>query len=174
MSINSLAGMKSKRFPKNKRTRISLIIQEGYLKSIFPDSRVKRVREESLTWEGEVTPSSLSRKYLLKLVYKRNNGVQVYIAEPKLELAKGEKFLPHVYSTPKQRLCLYLPSENSWNISKLYVKTLIPWACEWLFHYEIWLGSGVWHGGGKHIESESEKSKEQEENRNESRKEKVI
>ena len=28
--------------------------------------------------------------------------------------------------------------------------TIVPWACEWLLHYEIWLATGEWHGGGEH------------------------
>jgi hypothetical protein len=33
-------------------------------------------------------------------------------------LAKGEEFLPHVYSTPEQQLCLYYPDYNEWGTSK--------------------------------------------------------
>jgi hypothetical protein len=29
-----------------------------------------------------------------------------------------------------------------------YVQSLIPWACEWLCHYELWVSTGIWHGGG--------------------------
>src|SRR5690606_39815126 len=60
-----------------------------------------------------------------------------------------KKLLPHVYSTPKQQLCLYYPKEKEWNTGMYYVHTLIPWACEWLCHYELWVSTGIWHGGGK-------------------------
>jgi hypothetical protein len=26
--------------------------------------------------------------------------------------------------------------------------TIVPWLISWLVFYEIWLVSGVWHGGG--------------------------
>jgi hypothetical protein len=26
--------------------------------------------------------------------------------------------------------------------------TLVPWASEWLFDYELWLATGEWYGGG--------------------------
>jgi len=26
--------------------------------------------------------------------------------------------------------------------------TIIAWASEWLFFYELWLATGEWHGGG--------------------------
>jgi hypothetical protein len=24
----------------------------------------------------------------------------------------------------------------------------VPWTCEWLFHFESWLFTGEWEGGG--------------------------
>ena len=31
----------------------------------------------------------------------------------------------------------------------LIADTIVPWTCEWLIHYEIWLATGEWHGGGE-------------------------
>ena len=50
-----------------------------------------------------------------------------------------------------------LPSGKEWDTGMYYVKTLIPWACEWLNHYELWVSTGTWHGGGIHHETEAEK-----------------
>lgn len=141
-------------------SRISLIHQAGALKSYFPESKIMRRGEAELKWIGTVTPSPLSSDYILKLHYKISKGAKVYVIDPKpLRLAKGEEFLPHVYSTPEQQLCLYYPDYNEWGTSKYYVKTLIPWACEWLIHYECWVVTGTWHGGGIHIDLEENKSK---------------
>ncbi|MCX7648982.1 MAG: hypothetical protein N2050_00325 [Flavobacteriales bacterium] len=141
-----------------KNNKISLIVQEGALKNMFPDGIIKRFREESLTWTCSITPSPLSNTYKLKLSYQRNRGVDVFVMEPKpLALAEGKNFLPHVYSTPEQRLCLYYPKAREWNESMLFTKTIIPWACEWLCHYELWVCTGIWHGGGIHHETEAEK-----------------
>ena len=30
----------------------------------------------------------------------------------------------------------------------LIAETIVPWASEWLFYYEIWKGTGEWYGGG--------------------------
>jgi len=27
--------------------------------------------------------------------------------------------------------------------------TILPWAAEWLAHYEIWFATGTWYGGGE-------------------------
>ena len=34
--------------------------------------------------------------------------------------------------------------------SLVFADTLVPWTIEWLFHYEIWLATGTWCGGGEH------------------------
>ncbi|OJJ21182.1 hypothetical protein BKI52_11485 [marine bacterium AO1-C] len=131
--------------------RISLIKQEGALKSCFPNSRIMRKGEKELVWIHTLHPTPLSNYYKVKLHYKKGGGVSVYIVEPyPLPLAKGEVTLPHVYSVDEQRLCLYYPKSNEWNLSKFFVKTLIPWTSEWLVHYELWLKNGEWLGGGIH------------------------
>ena len=134
--------------------RVSLIKQEGALRSYFPESEIKRSGEQRLIWTYVLTPSPLSMSYKVKLVYAWGDGVNFYVVEPKLDLPKGETKLKHAYSTIKQRLCLYFPNGKEWNAGKLYVKTIIPWASEWLYHYEIWVATGTWHGGGIHFSGE--------------------
>ncbi len=128
---------------------MSLIHQAGALKSYFPDSVIIQRGEVELKWTCTIIPTPLSAAYTLHLHYQQAKGVKVYVLEPKpLALAPGEKGLPHVYSTDEQELCLYYPKDNEWTPAMLYVHTLIPWACEWLLHYEIWVATGEWKGGG--------------------------
>jgi hypothetical protein len=144
--------------------RIPLIHQEGALKSYFPGSHIVRRRDYELTWIHIITPSPLSASYKLELHYAEGEGAKVYVLEPKpLDLAPGERMLPHVYSTSEQRLCLYYPDGTQWNTGMFYVRTLIPWACEWLCHYELWVGTGEWHGGGVGHQSEAEKQADENE-----------
>jgi len=128
--------------------RIPLINQAGTLKSYFPGSKIIRRGENELIWLGDITPTPLSETYRVKLHYKRGAFINVFVIDRTLKLAKGTTKLPHVYSTTKQQLCLYYPKDNEWHAGMCYVKSLIPWASEWLYHYEIWVGSGEWHGGG--------------------------
>ena len=128
--------------------RISLIHQAGALRSYFPASEIIRKGENELIWIGELKPTPLSQTYTVKLHYKRNAYVKVFVIGQTLELAKGKTKLPHVYSTPLQQLCLYYPKNDEWHTGMFYVKSLLPWASEWLYHYEFWVGTGVWHGGG--------------------------
>jgi hypothetical protein len=129
-------------------SRISLIHQAGALKSYFPASEIVRKGEDELIWIGNITPTPLSETYRVKLHYKMGAFINVSVIDRKLKLAEGATKLPHVYSTPRQQLCLYYPKDNEWHNGMYYVKSLIPWASEWLYHYEIWVGSGQWHGGG--------------------------
>jgi hypothetical protein len=145
---------------KRKNKRVSLIIQEGKLKSVYPDSKISRNRENSLKWVGVLIPTPLSQEYEVKLVYRVNKGVDVYITNPKeLKRFKNKKSLPHVYSTEEQKLCLYYPKFREWSVEQLYIDSIIPWTSEWLMHYEIWLSTGVWSGGGKHPPKNKEKEK---------------
>jgi hypothetical protein len=50
-----------------------------------------------------------------------------------------------------ERLCLFLPCSGEWDSTKYLAETVLPWTCEWLFHYEVWLATGgMWCGGGSH------------------------
>lgn len=103
------------------------------------------------TWWFKATPTLLSDTYTLKIVYKQNFFPKVYVVEPKpLRLAKGATRLPHTYKNKSgvQQLCLYYPQYREWTEYKLISKTIVHWALEWLYYYEEWAFSGIWHGGG--------------------------
>ena len=126
---------------------IPLITQEQMLLKAFPNSYTERGRFK-LVWAAKLKPTPLSREYLVAVKFGKGK-VEVFVVEPKkLDLYPGKKLLPHVYSTSKQKLCLYFPDGSEWNKGKLLVSTIIPWACEWLYFYEIWLFTGEWYGGG--------------------------
>lgn len=129
-----------------------MALQAARIKSIFPDSEIA-VNHIELTWKGNFTPTPLSETYSIKMVYKKGKHPDVYISSPKLALYPGKKKLPHVYSTSKQWLCLYFRKARQWDFHMSISDTIIPWISEWLFHYECWLATGEWHGGGiEHID----------------------
>lgn len=135
----------------------SLIVQEGTLRSYFPESKIERSGEKELTWRYTLKPRAISRSYDVMLQYTIEDGAKVFVTSPTpLELAHGKTKLPHVYSTQKQELCLYYSRWREWHPGRLYVHTLIPWTCEWLYHYEFWVGTGTWHGGGIDHENAAE------------------
>jgi len=127
----------------------SLIHQAGVMQSYFPGSEITRNGETELTWVGWLQPTPLGGRYKVKVEYSRQQGISVYVLEPHLEIARGCSRLPHVYDQKKQKLCLFYPKDREWYIGMWIAKTIITWAVEWLYFYELWLTTdGEWLGGG--------------------------
>ena len=136
---------------------LNMALQAGKIKSIFPDSNIS-FNQVSLTWKHSIVPSPLSCSYDIKLSYRKGEHPNVYVTNPKpLALHSGATKLRHVYDTDKQWLCLYFRKGQQWNSGMYLADTVIPWACEWLLHYECWVATGTWHGGGIEHETEAEK-----------------
>jgi len=129
-----------------KTKPINLATQMLDLKRKFPDAECT-VKRSRLRWRGTLMPTPLSKAYTLRLEYSLENGPDVFVENPELETRDGEK-PPHLY--PNGSLCLYLPSGREWDRDQLLARTIIPWSSEWLLHYELWLVTGEWHGGGIH------------------------
>lgn len=137
---------------------LNMALQAGKIKSLFPAS-APSFNQNSLIWKYTLVPSPLSCSYEIKLSYVIGKHPNVYVVSPTLALYPGETKLKHVYDTKKQWLCIYYRKSREWNCSMHIADTVIPWTCEWLLHYECWLATGVWHGGGIHNVSEAEKQK---------------
>lgn len=46
---------------------------------------------------------------------------------------------------------MFISSEKAeWNKLQFIHKTIIPWICDWLYYYELWLDDSIWRGGGEH------------------------
>ncbi len=67
----------------------------------------------------------------------------MHILSPKLT-DLPDKDVPHRFEGGN--LCLHYNGE--WDPTMLISETIIPWASEWLLHYELWLATGEWLGGG--------------------------
>jgi hypothetical protein len=144
---------------KSKKGEIPITVQARKILEVFPESNVKFEGTRKLHWVGKLKPTPLSYTYTISLLLNMGK-VEVYVMDPeKLDKPNGHKFLKHVYSTPRQKLCLFFPNGEQWNGSKLLINTIIPWACEWLYFYEIWLLTGDWLGRGTvHDFEESQKA----------------
>lgn len=99
------------------------------------------MRPHALTWTGSLQPTDLSRTYTVRIGYRLGRYPQVRVRAPELR-ATESGFLPHTYDDGT--LCLH--EAHQWNAGMLIVDTTIPWAAEWLFHYETWLALGYWYG----------------------------
>lgn len=132
----------------NRKRNLSLIIQERALKNAFPNAETTRNREEYLKCTISLTPKSFIQLFKVKIEIKKGK-LEVFVLQPQnLPLYPGETSLPHVYSTSKQRLCLYFPDGTEWHGGILLTDSVVPWISEWVFFYQLWLVTGDWLGGG--------------------------
>jgi hypothetical protein len=147
-----------------KTKPIPIAVQALHIKRMFSESKVNTVHDQQLIWTHSITPSPLGDLYKVKLVYYIDQAPKIYVVAPKpLPLARGKARLPHCYDQKEQRLCLYYPDGKEWNKTMLLANTVIPWTYEWLYHYEIWLGTGEWTGGGVHPQNNLPKKQDEHE-----------
>lgn len=109
-----------------------------------------QLNRHTLIWKSVLRPTPLSREYKIKVVYKQGGVPQVYVLDPDIKLLAEDRSIPHVYCQKPTRLCLYHPSGNEWSASMKISESIIPWAVLWFFHFEYWLISNEWKGGGRH------------------------
>lgn len=128
-----------------------LLMAEQFLGVVqsYPEASTKWKRN-TLTCSFVAKPTALSREYRVRLRY--NGRVpDVYLLGADIAGIERPDF-PHIYARNKDKglvkLCLYYLGE--WNPSMKISDTIIPWTIEWLLHYEIWLATGKWNGGGRH------------------------
>ena len=131
--------------PGRERT---LIEQAFRLRQDF-DGKAK-LRPTLLIWSGRLTPTPLSREYMVRIRYERGHYPRVMLVEPRLE-PDERQLLHHLY--PNGDLCLHKLDE--WNSSMLLIETIIPWTAEWLAHYELWRRTHEWYGDGDGAEGET-------------------
>lgn len=139
-----------------KISKISIDEQVRLLLRYYPGSHVELNKNRGFSWIGDLRSSPIGDLYKIKILFERNKKPEIFVIEPKkLRLANGNLRLKHVYNHESQKLCLYYPIDNEWNEGKMIASTIIPWAIEWLYHYEMWLITEEWLGGGIHSSDNS-------------------
>ena len=137
------------RLSKKSRT---FALQSKMLCEFLTNGLIVKSQKNRFIFEGNIRPSPLGRSYKIRIDYKKSKRPIITIVNPKLKIPEGKK-LPHVYPR-KCDLCLYYPKNNEWTPEMPIYKTILPWASEWLYHYEIWLITDEWCGGGIHHENQ--------------------
>jgi hypothetical protein len=92
----------------------------------FPESSV-HLGGGQLTWIGDLRPTKLSARYMIRIKYPGQGRPAITVASPRLSTLEG-KSLPHVY--PGDELCLYFPGQ--WNERMSIATTIVSWTSEWL------------------------------------------
>lgn len=124
----------------NRRT----LAQQRLALARLPVTTSVTVTRSRLRWTGDLQPTPLSATYSVRIDYTPHRPApKVIVLRPTLR-AEDVQDLPHVYA--EDRLCLCYPWQ--WDDARLIARTIVPWASEWLLHFEIWKFTGRWHGGG--------------------------
>jgi hypothetical protein len=118
-------------------------IQQLATLNALPLTTSATIKRERLHCRGRLQPTPVSDSYIVRIEYALGTRPEVTVVEPALEIPEGCG-LPHVFT--EERLCLCYPWQ--WDTSKLIARTIVPWASEWLLHFEVWKATGEWHGGG--------------------------
>lgn len=126
---------------------IAAYVQLRTILESFPEAKINKLNWGQYEVILSLRPKMISPSYDIKISFS-NKIAKVFVINQTLEVSENRKKLPHVYSHEEQQLCLCSISKKEWTPSKLIVKTLIPWAVEWLYYYEFWLIDGNWLGGG--------------------------
>ena len=129
--------------PRNDNQQRLCLMQVQSLKKKYPDARTSWKRGV-VSWTGQICPAPMCDTYTVNIAWRPGRSrPTVRVLKPTLESRPGER-LPHVFADDS--LCLHYHEE--WSPKLKFAETIIPWTSEWLFFYEFWLTTGLWHGGG--------------------------
>lgn len=124
------------------RNDVTLPVQALALDRLMPDGRT-RLSRSRLTWTGSVRPGLDCGTYDLQLEAQSGRPPRIIVGSPSLQ-PNQDGLLPHVYDDGS--LCV--SQHGDWRPHMLFTDTFLPWSCEWLINYELWLGTGIWYGDG--------------------------
>ncbi len=138
---------------------------------LYPDFRVESC-DWAAIWTGQLRP--IRRPYTVRLSYVRRFWIKGLGVEhgytPIVRLLKPALLVRHPLTggrpehlywdferLQKSHLCLYDPVAKpaQWIPEHFIADSIVPWTVEWLACYEIWLATGKWEGGGRHVVTRS-------------------
>lgn len=110
-------------------------------------------------WEGELRPLSQSHRVRVTDHRGSDDGRIVFVGRlPSVRVRSPitlradtpDEPVPHIYGRhddPRGTdLCLFHPASRDWTDDMLLAESIVPWAAEWLFYYEMWHVTGIWGG----------------------------
>lgn len=139
-----------------KSKRISYAKQYQNILSEFKDNILPSptLDNNGFSIRLEVVPTSVSKTYEIEVIYRKSR-LSIWLHN--IENNGDFHSIPHIYHADKKnkkiKLCLYYPKYKEWDNSMYISRTVIPWAIEWIMHYEFWLFNGKWSGGGLHVQN---------------------
>lgn len=99
----------------------------------------------------KVKPTEYSKEYVITIQYDAKTP-KVFLYNQGI-LKNSDEIIPHIYKKnfvdvnhENVQICLYYPKYKEWDKSMYIASTIIPWAIEWLYYYELWRITGKWLG----------------------------
>ena len=130
-----------------RRHPLTIPQQVFKMTSNWPGFKSKR-KPGVAVWTGSIQPTALSETYLVQVRYALGRRPKITVLSPALRTNAHDEKIPHRYRDGS--LCLYQPRYGEWTPQLFIADTVLPWTWVWLAHYEYWLATGEWHGGGEH------------------------
>jgi hypothetical protein len=120
----------------------------------WPDLEPRIVGPESMiAWVGPLRGFQMSYQVQVQWDWRNAKSFpHVFILEPALQPRLDGRFvdIPHLlynHEIPTDSaLCLFDPKAREWDFTLWISDTTVPWASEWLHHYELWHVDGIWRG----------------------------
>lgn len=129
---------------QKQKPPLSIAAQARSLRDAYLLSQFVLVTETDLRWLCNLRPTPLSDNYFIQLDYTLGYTPQVRVIAPDLVVPPGRR-LPHVF--PNGCICIYDCREGAHEWEPwMEMAVIVPWASLWLFYYEAWRITGVWHG----------------------------
>lgn len=117
----------------------------------YPESSGRILHGGRLVWWATVKPSAISDIYQVFIDAKPRMFPQVWVSGGAIDRCSDLSSVPHKFDCGEEpsriRVCLQY---HDWSSDQLFTETVMPWCCEWIVHFEIWMATGEWHGGGIH------------------------
>lgn len=123
---------------------ISIADHVEALREAYPLGQLASASATALRWFCNVRPTPITDNYFIQFDYTLDNTPRVRVVAPDL-VAPAGKTLPHVF--PDGCICIYdcRQGKHEWE-PWMPFSELVPWTALWLYYYEIWVVTGLWHG----------------------------
>jgi hypothetical protein len=132
--------MSSRYLPKGKNPFGLLRCQQVMLAQHFPFLRSSVTGNTLKAW-GSLRPDHCLHTYQIKIEYKAGKAPKSTIVSPVIEPS------PHIHMYNDHSLCLDYRPDMPWNERTKLYQYSVPWICEWILYYELYLvNGGKWEG----------------------------
>ena len=137
---------------KKPETLASIVLKYQELLRLPQSSGSINLKKHYFKVFALIRPTISSSTYQVKFEYQGGRIPQVWVCGL---LSKGTSSseIPHKFSVDEKKnqvhICLFRTKYSEFDRQSSLSKNIIPWTCEWLHFYELYLITGNWYGNGE-------------------------